>query len=215
MANTRFVVYGGVLVIAVIGFVMTAPKKDGGIEANNSRPARGSSSSSSRTIDDQFTEEDANAVFAEVNETLKNAFRPLVVPESGRRGALNPNEIPASFADGKDVWIYTGTAIIDEAPLALVENPTDGSIDFLAAGSNWKRSSVVKITPTQLTLRGPNGDLRIMDLMKDPPDPNEALLGFDPLSPLSGAVILEAREEPESTQLASIEKQGEKDNELE
>ncbi len=215
MANTRFLVYGGVVVIGVLGWVMTAPEKSEGIEASNSRPTRGLSSRASRTVDDQFTEEDANARFAKVNETLKNAFRPLVVPESGRRGALNPNEIPASFADGKDVWIYTGTAIIDEAPLALVENPTDGSIDFLAAGSNWKRSSVVKITPTQLTLRGPNGDLRVMDLMKDPPDPNEAILGYDPLSPLTGAIILEAREEPKSLQAASIEKQGEKDNELE
>jgi hypothetical protein len=118
---------------------------------------------------DTFTEEDYKAKFGRLAEAPKNVFKPLVLGSaSGSR--LAPNEIPSAFTGGTGRWSYTGTAVIDGAPQALVENSETGEGEFIRVGQQWKSSTVKQITPTLLVLEGPNGSVRALELMKDPVD---------------------------------------------
>jgi hypothetical protein len=207
-------IYGAVIVLGIVGWIATEPE-DGPKRQSPTRQQAGASSrtSSNTSSDTGYTDEDYEASFALLNEEVRNTFKPLVIPNKGRRGQLNPNEIPASFVDGKNIWVYTGTVVIDEAPMALVEDPQTGSSEFLEVGQQWMRSKVAKITPNSLKLNGPDGASRTMELLRDPAE----IGGLDEIpafNPMNGPIILEAREDPDTKETITRIRQGDKPNEL-
>ncbi|MEJ5171486.1 MAG: hypothetical protein WHU10_10900, partial [Fimbriimonadales bacterium] len=75
--------------------------------------------------------------------------------------------IPASLTGGDPNWMYRGMAEIDSVPMALVENAKTGEGVFLRHGELWNGSRVVAITPESLTLAGPDGLQRTVDVAGD------------------------------------------------
>lgn len=179
--NGRLLMYGGILALGVAGYIMTEPTPTPRRTSSGRKPPV--NSGSNKTASELFTDEDYNTKFARLNAPVKNSFRPLVMPSSARSttglGALLPNEIPADFTDGKTKWLYTGTAIVDGAPMALVENPETGEGEFIKVGQRWKNAIVRKITPTSLALEGPNGRARTLQLMQDPVEDETTLAGME------------------------------------
>lgn len=194
--NKKLITYGGLAVVIVAIWFLTDKPAERPAPGPRRPPAGARSSSSSKSAGSIFVAEDYNTKFANLNLPVKNAFRPLVVPAApGSAGisALAPNEIPKDFADGKDVWTYTGTAIVDGVPMALVENAATGEGEFLKVGQRWKKAVVRKITPITLVMEGPNGRVRTMDLLKEVGDGEDetTLAGAEvrPVSPnISGTI---------------------------
>ena len=189
--NGRLLLYGGILVLGVAGYMMTEPSPTPRRSSTGRKPPI--SNSSTRVPTEEFNQEDSEAKFVRLNTPAKNSFRPLIMPSTARSatgiGALLPNEIPADFTDGKTKWLYTGTAIVDGAPMALVENPETGEGEFIKVGQRWKKAIVRKITPTSLALEGPNGRARTLQLMQDPVEDETTLAGLEvrPATPNIGS----------------------------
>ncbi len=187
MAKTnRTWLYIGVLVVGVIGFILTEPPDIAGRSTTRKKPQV-----KKDAVTETFTKEDYEAKFDRLNEPIKNSFKPLIVRNSGSKsdGALLPNQIPIIFTDDEGIWFYTGTAVIDQVPTALVENRTTGEATFLKVGQRWKRSSVTRITPTSLSLAGPNGNALTLELMADPEISDDFTgMNVEPLNPLSGPI---------------------------
>lgn len=180
----RWMLFAGLAVVGVAGYLMTEPPAQS--STSSRRTSERTPSRPAAKGEEVFTKEDFEAKFGRVADLPKNAFRPLVV--SGRdsdRNALAPNQIPADYSGDNIRWVYTGTAIIDGVPNALVENPETGEGEFLKVGQTWKKSVVRRITPTALTLEGPSGSARTMELMKDPEQEADKLISAEvrPLSP--------------------------------
>ncbi len=120
---------------------------------------------------DSFTQEDYEAKFPQVAMKLRNPFVPLVASKRGKGGPL-AGGIPASLTGGDPNWMYKGMAEIDSVPMALVENQKSGEGVFLRHGEVWNGSRVVAITPESLTLAGPDGLQRTIDVAsQEPPAP--------------------------------------------
>ncbi len=121
---------------------------------------------------DEFTPQDYTAKFAVLNQTPKNAFKPLIVRDNGTGGlkgriALRTNGIPLDLAGGEGNWAYSGMAVINGKPTALVENSGTGEGVFLKVGEKWKRATVRKVTDTSLVLIGEDGSLHTMKIGDD------------------------------------------------
>ncbi len=135
------------------------------------------------------------ATFEPVNLSTRDVFKPLVVREgqSGGMAAL-PNQVPPAFTGGDAGWYYTGTAVVDQVPTALVENTGTGEGLYLKQGDQWKNCKVERITPTTLTLS--QGDtVRTLLLLADSPSPSSEG-GSAPLNPLSGQIGVQRRPSP-------------------
>jgi hypothetical protein len=189
--NKKLLTYGVFALVAAGLWLMT----DSPSVRKSNGPKRPPAKHSSSKTTELFTEEDYKAHFANLNLPVKNVFRPLILPATaGGVGlaAIAPNEIPKDFTDGKTAWLYTGTAIVDGVPMALVENTETGEGEFLKVGQRWMHAVVRKITPIALVMEGPNGRVRTMDLLKEIGDGEETTLaGMDvrPVSPnLAGAI---------------------------
>lgn len=162
-------IYAGVAALGVVAFVMTEPEKAPARE----RKAAETRSTSRASKEEVFTKEDFEAKFSRVAAAPKNGFNPLVLSgksATARGGRLAPNEIPTTFTGGNERWVYTGTAVVDGVPQALVENVQSGEGEFLTVGQDWKNSVVRRITPTSLVLEGPNLLAMTFELMEDPVD---------------------------------------------
>lgn len=150
--------------MGIAGFVLTAPEA-----TSQAGPKKAPVKKKSTSKLSVFTEEDEKAEFAPVQVEFKNAFMPIVKREGGKLSDSDgaANAIPRDFA-GSDGWVYTGSAEIDGAPSALLENRTTGDGVFLKAGERWKSCSVVKIMPDSVVLRGPTGT-KTFTLVSDEP----------------------------------------------
>lgn len=176
--------------VGVGAYFMTEPPQT---TARRKPPTKKSSTKKVTNTEIVFTKEDYEAKFERLGATPRNSFEPLVVSLKGGRGRgeLLPNEIPAEFSGDNTKWTYTGTAIVDGVPMALIENPTTGEGEFVKVGQAWKKAVVRKITPTTLVLGGPNGKARTLDLMKDPVGGADQLLNttLKPVTPNVGGNI--------------------------
>lgn len=182
-------IVGGVTV-AAIGWFATMPEEAPTREPRKSRPPV---TGATARLADTFTQEDFEAKFSRVSEPPKNAFVPLVVSSRLARSAgMIPNEIPSIFTGANEKWRYTGTAIEDGVPSALVENQDTGETEFLRTGQAWKNSIVRRITATSLTLAGTTGQVRTFELMQDPVDENGNIIvaQVQPLAPGGTSGIL-------------------------
>lgn len=183
----RTYIYIGVVALAIAGFVLTAPPEAPAGKSSTRRkpPAK------KAAVAETFTEEDFNAKFERLNEPIKNSFKPLVVRKAGgqSQGQLMPNQVPIDFTQGDGSWFYTGTAVVDQIPTALVENRTTGEAVFLKVGQKWLASTVTRITPTTLSLSGPSGKSLTLELLVDPAISDEFTgMSVEPINPLSGPI---------------------------
>jgi len=174
MAKTsRPLIYGGILVIAVVAFVMTAPKSSD--DAGSPGPRRGPAAD---RLPDGVFDYDFDAEFELLNESPKNAFKPLVARTSRNSGGIAPNEFPAEYADGEPGWFYTGTVVIDDVPSALVENELTGDGMYLEVGEYLKRTTILEIAPTYIVVKGLTGKSLRLDLLRDLPEPGDEFDGL-------------------------------------
>lgn len=183
--SNRTFLYVGLAAVGIAGFILTSPPETGKVGGKLRKPTKKVTSKTA----DVFTKEDETAVFTRLNDSAKNSFKPLIVRDDalGAGATLMPNQIPAAYTGDTGIWTYTGTAIIDEVPQALVESST-GEMDFLKVGQAWKSCRVTRITPTSLTLSGPNGMVRTMELLADPVVPDFGGIGVEPINPMRGPV---------------------------
>lgn len=182
----RMVIYVGILAVGIAGFVLTAPPELPERSSTRKRPT-----AKKTEVAEVFTKEDYAAKFDRLNEPVKNAFKPLIVRASASalQGELRPNQVPIAFADGEGTWYYTGTAVVDQVPTALVENQSTGEATFLKVGQRWKNATVARITPTTLTLAGPGGKSLTLELLADPVITDDFTgLSVEPLNPLNGPI---------------------------
>lgn len=167
--KTRTYVYVGLGVVVLAAVVYLMQPADAGSKTSAKVAKR--ATTNSRTVD-AFTQEDRTAKFARLNEPVRNAFKPLVVGRNGRAGVSGEtgptNAVPSEFAGGESGWVYTGTAIIDDVPTALLENPGSGEGVFLKQGERWKQCRVQRIGPDTVTLTGANGGVRTLQLYFEP-----------------------------------------------
>lgn len=181
-------------VYLVIGMVILAawalapapkPRKSTGIP-----PLPGGSR---RAANDAFTPEDYTAKFGVVTESPRDVFRPLVVPTSAASSlvAMSPELVPAGIAGGESNWAYTGTAIIDGVPVALIENRQTLDGAFLKQGEGWKGAIVAAITPDTVTLVGASGRAVTLRLPMPSFDENGAPSGPSSpgISPMGGSPV--------------------------
>lgn len=156
-------VIGGVA-IGAIAFLMTGSPETPRKKAASAKPK----AASRAKAEDEFTKADYDAKFVSAKVAVRDVFSPLVMASSGGRGgSAAPNAIPFEFTGSKEAWVYTGTAVIDGVPNALVENTSTGEGEFIKVGQTWKLATVRRITPTSLTLTNAGGKVQTMDLMRD------------------------------------------------
>lgn len=170
-------IYGGIGAIILTAVILNSPEPDGGVQAG--RQNRGSGRTSSK-VDERFTEDDYNYVVARLNESLKNAFIPLVSREgSGSGSGLMPNELPSSFTDGEPGWLYTGTVEVNGVPSTLLENKVTGDGMYLKVGEKLKRTMITKIAPTYIEVESYTGRTWTLYLLRDLPDPDDDFYGLE------------------------------------
>ncbi len=181
----RPIIYGTIAIVAIAGFWFTREEPPA---TGSKRPTpRLGASQSTAEVPDGFTQADFDAEFPALNESLNNAFKPVVARSgSGYGGSgLAPNEVPASYTGGEPGWFYTGTAIIDDVPTALMENASTSEGLFLKVGEKLRKATIIGIAPTYIQVRGVGGQTLTLDLLADPLDPDEEIegIGFQPVVP--------------------------------
>ena len=184
----RTFIYLAVVALGVVGFLMTDPGATG-VRKSGGTTKRTTKKSAKLEV---FIKEDMEAKFARLNEPVKNSFKPLVFKASGSTATLLANQIPTSFTGGKTVWTYTGTVVIDDVPMALVEETGTQQGEYLKVGDVWKFASVLEITPNSLTMAGPDGSSRKLVLIENRPIVPDSEISA-PVNPLSGPIGLTAR----------------------
>jgi hypothetical protein len=114
------------------------------------------------------TEEDYKAKFVALNESPRNAFKPLVVRRSATPASI-PAGLPAGLTGGDPNWTYSGMAEQDGVRTALLENIKSGEGVFLREGESWQGLRVARIEAESLTVSGGDGaaiTLRLRDLIE-------------------------------------------------
>lgn len=167
--SNRGLIYGAVAVMGVAGFLLTEPPKaSGGLDSEGSGARRTSSRKENESV---FTKEDEQARFARLDGGTKNAFRPLITETDGRAARLGvlANQIPPDYVNGESGWFYTGTAIVDGVPMALIEDTAKGQGSYLKVGESILDATVVQISPSAITVAGPNGATKILRLIENRP----------------------------------------------
>ncbi len=177
---------GGGLAIGAIAFLATGSDDPRAKKGTETKPK----AKAVAKADQDFDQADYDAKFSPAKVQYRNVFSPLVMASSKGKGSgvLSPNAIPMEFSGGKEQWLYTGTAVIDGVPNALVENTSTGEGEFIKVGQNWKSATVRRITPTSLTLTSSSGRVQTMDLMRDLEFDEKSLVNaqVQPVSPQGG-----------------------------
>jgi hypothetical protein len=182
-----YLIVASVLVYAVVLF--TEPDAPAGTTRKKTTTVKTKASAGLFTeVDYKVTADD----FAPVNEPVRNTFRPLVVRTTESPAVATPgyeSGIPAFLADGDGNWRYTGSAVVDGVPNALLENRSTGDGVFLRPGERWRRATVVSVTSETVVLRGPDGQLWTVRIEGD--EEGEGVGGLAParvIPPLSGPI---------------------------
>lgn len=189
---TRPMIYGAVLVVGVGGFLLTQPEQ----VTRKGAPKRNSRTTASSPTTEGITAEDRKAKFVRVTSPARNAFQPLVTKVTTQAQAnRRPNEFPLSLTGGTTPWYFTGTAIVNQVPRALVENNSTGEALFVGVGDAVGLARIVQVGPRFLVVTGKAGSSVRLDLLADlepeegeapPPVPGS----FAPVTPtLSGPIL--------------------------
>jgi hypothetical protein len=111
-----------------------------------------------------------------------------------------PNSVPAELTGGDANWVYTGTAIVDESPSALLENRVSFEGDFVKQGQTWKGAKVERIAPDSITLVGASGREYVLRLVEPELESLQSGNGgLRPVNPtLSGPIGGNVQVQPES-----------------
>ena len=148
--------------------------------------------SQTKKATDEFLPIDYKAKFSAYTEPAKDAFKPLIIRSSDAGkgvGAVPNGGIPITYTGGEPNWNYTGVAVINGIPNALLDNSGTGEGVFLKAGDHWKTSSVLTVTQDSVVLQDREGvakQIRLAEIVnKEDENGNEN----GPLKPpLSGAI---------------------------
>lgn len=179
----------GVVVLGAAAFMMSDP----GTSAPRKSDSPSKRTSKKAAKPETFTKEDEKAKFARLDSVVKNSFKPLVAKGGGTSSSLLANQIPTSYS-GTGNWFYTGTVVIDDVPMALVEDAGTQQGEYLKVGDAWKNASVLEITPNTLVMAGPDGSSRKLVLIENKPIVPDSEISA-PVNPLSGPIGLTARTE--------------------
>lgn len=183
---SRPVLYGGIGVIAVAAWILTAEEEPTGSGRKVSRSPKKTVAASGA-----FTKEDYEATsvsFEPVEKSSDSSFDPVVKKIKGA-GELNlmPDQVPAELAGGDPNWVYTGTAEIDGKPTALLENRVTLESSFVNQGEKWQRATISQILPQGIILAGPSGKKVKLTLNNGEATvsgaPERFASGFQPVSP--------------------------------
>ena len=200
----RWIVYGALGVIAVGAVIYSGPEK-----GKSRITVKRDTVNKSKRLADVFTQEDYfPPAFEPVNDSHRNAFMPIVAKRSsGIAAVLTPDAVPSELAGGDPNWVYTGTAILDGVPAALLENKVTFEGEFVRQGQTWNRAKIHQITPETLTLAGASGrhwTLRLIDEEYDLENWTEE--GMRPVSPqLNGPIGRGVTVRPESRQTVTAQ----------
>jgi hypothetical protein len=156
------------------------------------RKSKKTVASQTKKAADEFLPIDYTAKFPAYSEPAKDAFKPLIIRSSdaGKGVSAVPNGgIPINYTGGEPNWNYTGVAVINGIPNALLDNSGTGEGVFLKAGDHWKSSSVLTVTQDSVVLQDKEGvakQIRLAEIVnKDDENGNEN----GPLKPpLNGAI---------------------------
>lgn len=189
---SRQMIYGAVAVLGIGGFLLTQPEA----VTRKGAPKRNSRGTSSAPTTEGITEEDRTAKFARVSSPARNVFQPLVSKATtGNQANRSPNEFPLSLTGGTTPWYFTGTAIVNQVPRALVENTSTGEAIFVGVGDTVGLARIVQVGPSFLVASGKSGpgvrlDL-LADVAPDEPDGPAPIPGsFAPVTPtLNGPIV--------------------------
>jgi hypothetical protein len=193
---SRPVVYGLVAAVGIAGFLLTQPEE----VRRKGAPRRTRATTAGPAAPDGFTELDRTAKFPRVTGSLRNVFVPLVRKEGVEAGLQRPpNQFPLATTGSETPWVFTGTAVVDQAPRALVENPATGESLFVGPGDRVGLASIVQVGPTYLVARGRGGETVRLELLQDLEDtgpdlPTLEAGSFAPVTPSLQGPIVGARE---------------------
>ncbi|MCB0826373.1 MAG: hypothetical protein KDC26_09305 [Armatimonadetes bacterium] len=183
-SNKRYLLYGGVLVLGVAYALSGGETPDrSAFKKNNTKPRTNVSSSKKDTT---FTEEDEKAQFVRLDGDVNNAFKPSVVRLGSKKSSEMANQIPAILVDGETTWFYTGTAVINQVPMALFENRATGQGEYYKVGQKFRNVTVGKITPTTVDISG-EGLSKTLKLLDFNPI-NDGPSGNEPFNPMVGSL---------------------------
>lgn len=185
-------VYGAVLVVGVAGFLLTQPEQ----VIRKGAPKRNSRTTASAPTTEGITTEDREARFVRVTSPARNVFQPLVTKlTTGSQENRRPNEFPLSLTGGTTPWFFTGTAIVNQVPRALVENTSTGEALFVGVGDAVGLARIVQVGPRFLVVAGKAGPSVRLDLLADLETdegevPSPVPGSFAPVTPtLSGPIL--------------------------
>lgn len=135
-----------------------------------------------------YTDADYKATYASYDGPLKNAFKPLIARRNtgGDFGTGKENGVPAYMAGGSGDWIYTGTAVVDGVPTALIENTATGDGVYLNVGEHWKELAVEHIESDSIVIRSSDGET--VSLRLAAPVGEDEIRPLTPGSPLQGEI---------------------------
>jgi hypothetical protein len=158
----RVLIYGAVVVVAAATVLYTSPTQPSKSSIKVREPSK-----AAKKTDSEFKQEDFDARFARLNGAPKNSFMPIVAKRTGGgSGFVTPDSVPPELAGGDPNWVYTGTAIVDGVPTALLENRVTLEGEFVKQGQVWNRAKVHQILPEVLVLAGPTGRLWTLKLVE-------------------------------------------------
>lgn len=75
----------------------------------------------------------------------------------GRRRGAHREEAPPPSDD----WVYAGYAVVDGAPVGILERPVSKESRFLRAGDVLPEGTVAEVTPEQVVLQTAQGEMRL------------------------------------------------------
>lgn len=187
--NNRLLIYGAVAVIAIAGFVLTEPEKP---TASPVAKTTKKAPTAKKNVNSAYTEEDEAARFARLDEPISNVFKPAVI-DAGKasRAVLDiPNAIPATFMNGEAGWFLTGIATFNGRTVALLENPSTNSGEYLGVGETLRQATLSSISRNSIVLIGSNGQSKQFTLLENRPIVDEANYNATnaPFDPLVGAI---------------------------
>ncbi len=171
MKLTRKTMYGLVAGVAVVALMTNSPKPSEPTAKKDDKKVVTKKANKSTDFD-EFDYKARPKDFMVLNETPKNAFKPLVHRTKGGNNGilLAPNVIPSYLTMGEPGWIFTGVAESDGVATAMVENSVTGEGAFLKNGETWKGAKVGGISFDQLTLIGLDGSSSAIRLESTPPE---------------------------------------------
>lgn len=151
--NIRYLLY--VLVVAcVLGWYFTSGSAD--VVATSNPPTK--KTPAAKTSGELDADLLKAPPFAKLKIPTRDIFMPALIDDSNTpKTDDGDNKLPAAVAGGDPNWTFTGIAEIDGVKFALLENGSNHESGFVKEGETWKKSKVVRITPDNIAMVGPDG----------------------------------------------------------